>query len=62
MIHQVGANDARYKRYSSLDDDGICRVGEELTDQSIIINRGMPIEARDQPGGSIAELSILRRR
>lgn len=52
-----GANDARYKRYSSLDDDGICRVGEELTDQSIIINREMPIEARDQPGGSIAELS-----
>jgi len=41
-----GADDARYKRYSSLDEDGICRVGEKLVDQSIVINREVPAEER----------------
>jgi len=43
-----GADDARYKRYSALDNDGICRVGEKLHDQSIMINREMPVEDRDE--------------
>lgn len=42
-----GSNDARYKRYSSLDSDGICRVGERLNEQSIMINREMPVDDRD---------------
>lgn len=46
-----GAEDARYKRYAALDDDGICRVGEKLNDQYIMINREMPIEDRDLPQG-----------
>ena len=44
---EVGSNDARYKRYSSLDSDGICRVGERLSGQSIMINREMPVDDRD---------------
>ena len=44
---QIGADDTRYKRYSALDDDGICRVGEKLNDQSIMINREVPMEDRD---------------
>jgi DNA-directed RNA polymerase III subunit RPC2 len=44
-----GADDTRYKRYSALDDDGICRVGEKLNDQSIMINREVPIEDRELP-------------
>ena len=43
----LGANDARYKRYSALDDDGICRVGEKLNDQCIMINREVPVDDRD---------------
>ena len=42
-----GTIDARYKRYSALDDDGICRVGEKLNDQYIMINREIPVEDRD---------------
>mmetsp|Transcript_12576 Transcript_12576/g.38842 ORF Transcript_12576/g.38842 Transcript_12576/m.38842 type:complete len:1045 (-) Transcript_12576:245-3379(-) len=42
-----GVDDTRYKRYSSLDEDGICRVGEKLNDQSIVINREVPAEDRD---------------
>ena len=47
----IGAEDARYKRYAALDDDGICRVGVKLNDQYIMINREMPIEDRDLPQG-----------
>ena len=43
----IGVDDTRYKRYSSLDEDGICRVGEKLNDQSIVINREVPAEDRD---------------
>jgi DNA-directed RNA polymerase III subunit RPC2 len=43
-----GANDTRYKRYRALDDDGICRVGEKLSDQCIMINREMPVEDKSQ--------------
>ena len=43
----IGIHDTRYQRYSALDDDGICLVGERLNDQSIIINREVPIESPD---------------
>lgn len=39
-----GENDSRYRRYAALDFDGICRVGEQLVDQSIMVNREVPIE------------------
>jgi len=42
-----GTGDARYKRYCALDEDGICRVGEKLKDQFIVINREIPVEDRD---------------
>jgi len=48
-VQNLGADDTRYKRYSALDDDGICRVGEKLNDQSIMINREVPIEDRELP-------------
>jgi len=41
-----GEQDARYQRYSALDDDGICAVGEKLRDQFIMINREVPVEDR----------------
>mmetsp|Transcript_32848 Transcript_32848/g.98997 ORF Transcript_32848/g.98997 Transcript_32848/m.98997 type:complete len:1096 (+) Transcript_32848:167-3454(+) len=47
-----GTNDTRYKRYSALDSDGICRVGERLNEQSIMINREMPIEDCDVPNSN----------
>ncbi|KAJ1453264.1 hypothetical protein M885DRAFT_524653 [Pelagophyceae sp. CCMP2097] len=37
-----GVEDARYKRFVALDLDGICRVGEKLEDQSIMINKEVP--------------------
>jgi len=48
----LGTNDTRYKRYSALDSDGICRVGERLNEQSIMINREMPIEDCDVPNSN----------
>lgn len=41
-----GANDSRYRRFAALDQDGICRVGEKLLDQAIMVNREVPIEDR----------------
>merc|ERR1711937_261180 len=52
-----GIHDTRYQRYSALDDDGICLVGERLNDQSIIINREVPIESPDVVYSSARERS-----
>lgn len=56
-----GTNDTRYTRYSALDNDGICRVGERLNEQSIMINREMPIEDCDLLSSNKSSLGWVSR-
>jgi DNA-directed RNA polymerase III subunit RPC2 len=41
---QYGESDKRYAKYSALDSDGICRVGEKLEPGSIICNKESPVD------------------
>jgi len=42
-----GVEDSRYARYKAIDNDGICMVGEKLSNGSIMINKEVPSETTD---------------
>lgn len=46
-----GEADKRYKRYQAIDDDGICRVGEELSAGSIMVNKQSPTDTTSNFAG-----------
>mmetsp|Transcript_38743 Transcript_38743/g.50119 ORF Transcript_38743/g.50119 Transcript_38743/m.50119 type:complete len:1149 (-) Transcript_38743:193-3639(-) len=42
-----GAEDSRYQRYSKLDIDGICVVGEKVEPGQILVNKQMPVNVTE---------------
>lgn len=46
-----GLDDKRYARYGAIDKDGICMVGECLSNGSIMVNKESPVDTSSNIGG-----------
>jgi DNA-directed RNA polymerase beta subunit len=48
----ISFQDPRFQKYSKLDQDGVCRVGEKLEPMQIMINKQTPINTTTESAPS----------